>query len=82
MDCMPVFSAPEELRVYENAFHPLGSVAAEIFRSGAEWLERVLAGELSEAGRDVRHHVQRNGTVSDGNADPCWWLGQGPPAIA
>lgn len=74
--------APKELRVYENEFHPLGGVAAEIFRYGAEWLERVLAGELSQAGRDVRHYVQRDGTISDESADPRWWLGQVPPAIA
>jgi len=37
---------------------------------------------LSEAGRDVRHYVQRDGTISDGSADPRWWLGQVPPAIA
>ncbi|MDT3432577.1 hypothetical protein ROV94_17050 [Stenotrophomonas maltophilia] len=61
---------------------PQGGVAAEIFRCGAEWLERVLAGELSEAGRDARHYVQRDGTTSDGSADPRWWLGQVPPAIA
>lgn len=29
--------APKEMRVYENEFHPLGGVAAEIFRYGAEW---------------------------------------------
>lgn len=74
--------APKELRVYEDQFHPLGGVAAEIFRYGAEWLERVLAGELSEPGRDVRHYLQRDGQVTDGSADPRWWLGQVPPVVA
>lgn len=37
--------------------------------------------ELSEAGCDVPQYVQRDGTVSDGSADPRWWLGQ-VPAIA
>jgi len=75
-------TAPKELRVYENEFHPLGGVAAEIFRFGSEWIERVFRGELSEPGRDARHYVQRNGDVTEGTADPVWWLGNVPPAIA
>ncbi|WP_313346013.1 hypothetical protein [Stenotrophomonas sp.] len=38
--------------------------------------------ELSEAGCDVPQYVQRDGTVSDGSAEPRWWLGQQVPAIA
>jgi hypothetical protein len=40
--------APKELRVYEDEFHPLGGVAAEVFRFGAEWLERAWNGGLAE----------------------------------
>lgn len=36
--------------------------------------------DLSEAGRDVRHYVQRDGTICDGSTAPRWGLGQGPPA--
>ncbi|MEW2294739.1 alpha/beta hydrolase [Streptomyces sp. NPDC006743] len=65
--------APKELRVYEDEFHPLGGVAAEVFRFGAEWLQRALDGELAEPGRDVRHYVHRDGRTTDGTARPTWW---------
>lgn len=68
--------APKELRVYEDEFHPLGGVAAEVFRFGAEWIERALNGELAEPGRDVRHYVHRDGGTSDGTAEPAWWGGK------
>jgi hypothetical protein len=68
-------TAPKEMRVYENEFHPLGGVAAEVFRFGAEWVERALNGEFAEVGRDVRHYVHRDGRTTDGTANPTWWLG-------
>ncbi|GGN95322.1 hypothetical protein GCM10011579_095770 [Streptomyces albiflavescens] len=73
--------APKEMRVYENEFHPLGQVAAEIFRFGAEWLERALNGAFQEPGRDVRHYVHRDGPTTDGSANPTWWLGATPREI-
>jgi pimeloyl-ACP methyl ester carboxylesterase len=66
--------APKEMRVYEDEFHPLGGTAAEVFRFGAEWLERALNGEFREPGRDVRHYVHRDGRTTDGTAIPTWWL--------
>jgi hypothetical protein len=66
------------MRVYEDEFHPLGGVAAEVFRFGAEWLERALDGEFAEPGRDVRHYVHRDGGVTDGTAHPTWWLDSAP----
>lgn len=74
-------TAPKEMRVYENEFHPLGGAAAEVFRFGAEWVERALNGEFAEPGRDVRHYVHRDGRTTDGTANPTWWLGTVPPAI-
>jgi cephalosporin-C deacetylase-like acetyl esterase len=74
--------APKELRVYEGEFHPLGGVAAEVFRFGAEWLERALDGGFREPGRDVRHYVHSDGRTTDGTADPAWWLGAVPAQIA
>lgn len=73
--------APKEMRVYEDEFHPLGGVAAEVFRFGAEWLERALDGEFAEPGRDVRHYVHHDGRTTDGSADPTWWLGAVPRGI-
>ncbi|MEG8178362.1 alpha/beta hydrolase [Nocardia terpenica] len=81
LSCFERIGAPKELRVYEGEFHPLGGVAAEVLRFGAEWLERALAGELSEPGRDVRHYVHRDGRTTDGTADPQWWLGAAPSAL-
>ncbi|MEV6555721.1 alpha/beta hydrolase [Nocardia sp. NPDC051756] len=74
--------APKEIRVYEGEFHPLGGVAAEVFRFGAEWLERALSGEFADPGRDVRHYVHSDGRITDGTADPQWWSGAVPTAIA
>ncbi|OHX21137.1 dipeptidyl aminopeptidase [Chromobacterium sphagni] len=80
--CYQRIRAPKEMRVYENEFHPLGGVAAEIFRYGAEWLERALNGDpaLNQPGRDVRHYLQRDGKIVDGSANPSWWLGADPLA--
>ncbi|MEU7143473.1 alpha/beta hydrolase [Nocardia sp. NPDC046473] len=65
--------APKEIRVYEDEFHPLGGVAAEVFRFGAEWLERALAGDFHTPGRDARHYVHRDGRTTTGSATPTWW---------
>lgn len=65
--------APKEMRVYEDEFHPLGGVAAEIFRFGAEWLQRALNGEFADPGRDIRHYVRRDGGVTVGTNRPDWW---------
>lgn len=82
-ECTPVqqilhtytkIKAPKELRVFEDEFHPLGGVAAEVFRLGADWLDRALNGEFREAGRDVQYYVKRNGETVDGDARPSWWL--------
>jgi cephalosporin-C deacetylase-like acetyl esterase len=66
-------SAPKEIRVYENEFHPLGGVAAEAMRFAADWLIRALAGELAEPGRDERYYVHADGGVTEGTANPDWW---------
>jgi dipeptidyl aminopeptidase/acylaminoacyl peptidase len=75
-------SAPKEMRVYENQFHPLGGVAAEVFAFGAEWIIRALDGEFDDPGRDERHFMREDGTVTEGCADPQWWLGTTPPVLA
>jgi hypothetical protein len=65
---------PKEMRVYENEFHPLGGVAAEVFAFGAEWVMRALDGELDQPGRDERHFMRRDGAATEGCAAPQWWL--------
>jgi cephalosporin-C deacetylase-like acetyl esterase len=61
LDSFERIRAPKELRVHEDEFHPLGGVAAEVFRFGAEWLQRALDGHLAEPGRDVRHYTNMPG---------------------
>lgn len=74
--------APKEMRVYEDEFHPLGGTAAEVFAFGAEWLTRALDGEFGTPGRDERFFVHRDGRTTEGTADPRWWLGAAPVALA
>lgn len=74
--------APKEMRVYENEFHPLGGVAAEVFAFGAEWVLQALDGAFDESGRDERHFMRDDGTATENSADPQWWLGATPPALA
>lgn len=74
--------APKEMRVYENEFHPLGGVAAEVFAFGAEWVMRAMDGEFDGPGRDERHFMRQDGTVTEGCADPQWWLGTTPPELS
>jgi dienelactone hydrolase len=66
--------APKELLVFEQEFHPLGPVSAELFQYGAEWLQRVLDGEL-EDGFVTQRYVMRNGEMQTGSAAPAWWSG-------
>jgi hypothetical protein len=70
------------MRVYENDFHPLGRYAAEVFAFGAEWVIRALDGDFDEPGRDARHFMRDDGGATDASADPQWWLGATPPALA
>jgi cephalosporin-C deacetylase-like acetyl esterase len=75
-------SAPKEMRVYEDEFHPLGGVAAEMFSFSAEWIVRALDGDFDEPGRDERYFVHRDGRTTDGSADPIWWSGGVPAGLA
>jgi hypothetical protein len=65
--------APQEIRVYENEFHPLGGVAGEIIGYAADWLSRTLAGEQAQPGRDARFSMRANGQVDAGSAETTWW---------
>lgn len=74
-------TAPKEMRVYENQFHPLGGVAAEVFAFGAEWILRALDGAFDQPGRDERHFMRDDGAATEACADPQWWLGAAPAAL-
>jgi cephalosporin-C deacetylase-like acetyl esterase len=75
-------TAPKEIRVYENEFHPLGGVAAEVFAFGADWVLRALDGEFDQPGRDERHFMRQDGVATETCADPQWWLGTTPPGLS
>jgi dienelactone hydrolase len=75
-------TAPKELRVYQDEFHPLGGVAGEVFAFGADWILAALEGRFDVPGRAERHFMQRDGSTVDGSADPTWWLGGAPAALA
>jgi len=75
-------TAPKELRVYQDEFHPLGGAAGEVFAFGADWILTALEGRFDVPGRDERHFMQRDGSTDDGSANPTWWLGGSPAALA
>ena len=75
-----MIDAPKEICIFEDEFHPLGGVAAEFFRHGAEWLERALRGDFG-GGRDERRYMRRWGDVQVGDATPPWWEGVQVPEM-
>jgi Dipeptidyl aminopeptidases/acylaminoacyl-peptidases len=75
-----LIEAPKEIRIYENEFHPLGGVAAEMFRYGADWSLKALNGGFAE-GSDKRYYAHVDGRITEGEAQPVWWLGAQPPEV-
>jgi cephalosporin-C deacetylase-like acetyl esterase len=71
-------TAPKEMRIYEHQFHPLGGVAPEVYAFGADWVLQAIDGKFDQPGRDERHFMREDGTVTEGSADPTWWLGAAP----
>lgn len=69
-----LIKAPKEICIFENEFHPLGGVSAELFRFGQEWLDRATRGDFA-GGRDERRYMRQWGNVQVGNATPAWWDG-------
>jgi cephalosporin-C deacetylase-like acetyl esterase len=67
-----MLAGPKELCVFEDEFHPLGGVAAELMSFGAEWLAHGVAGDFSPT-RDERRFMRRSGEVCEGSAQPPWW---------
>lgn len=73
-----LIKAPKEICIFENEFHPLGGVAAELFRFGEEWLERAMRGDFA-GGRDERRYMRQWGDVQVGDPAPSWWDGAEVP---
>ncbi|MDO9409010.1 S9 family peptidase [Patulibacter sp.] len=79
IDLYEYIDAPKRLVVYEQEFHALGGVGAEIIGIAADWLEQAL-GDGIPAGADAQSYVGRDGTIVDGTARPPWWDGTEAPA--
>jgi hypothetical protein len=70
------------MRVYENQFHPLGGVAAEVFAFGADWILRARDSEFDQPGRDQLHFMCDDGTATETSAYPQWWLDETPATLS
>ena len=65
-------ASTKRLMVFEQEFHALGGVGAELIGSAADWLEAALAGKLAD-GADEQDYIGRNGQIGKGSALPPWW---------
>jgi hypothetical protein len=54
---MDRLKCPKELWLYEDVFHPMGEVAADIYPAIADWMGDVLE-HGRPAGYDVRHTIR------------------------
>ncbi|MCZ7536256.1 MAG: prolyl oligopeptidase family serine peptidase [Acidimicrobiia bacterium] len=72
--------SPKELCVFEQEFHPIGGVAAELMQFSANWLSRAFQGAF-DGGRDERRYMRRWGAVQVGDATPPWWSGAAPVGV-
>jgi cephalosporin-C deacetylase-like acetyl esterase len=66
-------TAPKRLMVFEQEFHALGGVGAELIGGAASWLDLALAGDIP-AGEAKQSYLKHSGEVVDGDAAPSWWL--------
>jgi pimeloyl-ACP methyl ester carboxylesterase len=66
-------TAPKRLMVFEQEFHALGGVGAELIGGAASWLDLALAGDIP-AGEAKQSYLKHSGEVVDDDAAPSWWL--------
>jgi pimeloyl-ACP methyl ester carboxylesterase len=69
---------PKRLVVYEQEFHALGGVGAELIRSAADWLTAALAGDLP-ADQAAEAYVTKTGVMGE-TSEPVWWSAGEPAA--
>jgi pimeloyl-ACP methyl ester carboxylesterase len=72
IDLYDRITAAKRLLIFEQEFHALGGVGAELIGSAAAWLELALAGEIP-ADDAQQAYVQRSGDIRDTSAEPAWW---------
>lgn len=76
MRLFDALNSPRSLMIFEQEFHALGGVGAEVITGAADWLERALNGDAADAADEA--YVMRNGEVKTDDASPAWWLGATP----
>ncbi|GGO97209.1 alpha/beta hydrolase family protein [Wenjunlia tyrosinilytica] len=72
MDLFERIKAPKRLMVFDQEFHALGGVAAELIGSAADWLEAAVNGRLADL-KAEQDYLGRDGKVGVGSALPPWW---------
>jgi alpha-beta hydrolase superfamily lysophospholipase len=74
-------SAPKRLMIFEQEFHALGGVGAELIGAAADWLDLALSRAIP-AGDAQQAYLEHSGEVRDGDASPRWWLAGAPESVA
>ncbi|GAF43674.1 alpha/beta hydrolase family protein [Rhodococcus wratislaviensis] len=65
-------TSTKRLMIFEQEFHALGGVGAELIGSAADWLEVALAGKLGD-GEARQDYIGRDGLIGRGSGIPPWW---------
>jgi pimeloyl-ACP methyl ester carboxylesterase len=69
-------NSPKRLMVFEQEFHALGGVGAELIASAADWIENVFAGKVTDTSDGVRDYIAHDGHIGRGSAVPPWWTNE------
>jgi dipeptidyl aminopeptidase/acylaminoacyl peptidase len=72
IELFDLIEGTKRLMVFEQEFHALGGVGAELIGSAADWLEMALTGDLP-LGSSNQDYIGRDGRVNQGSATPPWW---------
>ncbi|MBS1894608.1 MAG: alpha/beta hydrolase [Actinobacteria bacterium] len=72
VDLYDKINAPKRLMIFEQEFHALGGVGAELIGGAASWLDLALAGRIP-AGEARQSYLKHSGEVVE-DATPDWWL--------
>jgi hypothetical protein len=63
--------------VFEQEFHALGGVGAELIGSAADWLEAAFTGRRLIEGVH-QDYIARDGRIGSGGGIPPWWSNEAP----
>jgi cephalosporin-C deacetylase-like acetyl esterase len=67
--------SPKRLMVFEQEFHSLGGVGAELIGSAADWIVNLFAGKIDDAA-GIQDYIGRDGRIGRGSAVPPWWANE------